>query len=127
MGGWNSARDRLIFHTVSRLDQGETHFTLYLFKNDGSKPHELLPQAMVAVFLENAHDISSYSPFFHYNGTDLSDLCEEVRDRLGIPKGARIRVDIYDKRLGIFHRKLLKSFPQDAENVYVVLKVENDQ
>ena len=82
---------------------------------------------MVAVYLENAHDISSYSPYFYYNGTDIADLCDEVRDRLGVPHGVKVRVEIYDKRIGSFHRKLLKTLPQSVENVYVMLKVENDQ
>jgi hypothetical protein len=82
---------------------------------------------MVAVYLENAHDICSYSPFFHYSGTDLADLCDEVRDRLAIPSGVKVRMDVYDKRVGIFHRKRLTVLSQEAENVYVVLKVEHDQ
>ena len=82
---------------------------------------------MVAVYLENAHDISSYSPYFHFNGTDIADLCDEVRDRLGISSGVKVGVIIYDKRIGTFHRKQLKVLPQGIENVYVALKVENDQ
>jgi hypothetical protein len=84
-------------------------------------------QAMVAVYLENARDISSYSPFFHYTGIDLAELCDEVRERLAIPKGVCVRMDVYDKRVGTFHRVKLKSLPSVAENVYVVLKVGNDQ
>jgi hypothetical protein len=82
---------------------------------------------MVAVYLENAHDISSYSPFFHYNGTDLADLCDEVRDRLAIPSGVKVRMDVYDKRVGTFYRKRLTALTNTMENVYVVLKVEHDQ
>ena len=82
---------------------------------------------MVAVYLENAHDSSSYSPYFYYNGTDVPDLCDEVRDRLGVPHGVKVRVEVYDKRVGSFRRKQLKVLSQDVENVYVVLKVENDQ
>ena len=84
-------------------------------------------QAMVAVYLENARDISSYSPFFHYTGIDLAELCDEVCERLAIPKGVCVRIDVYDKRVGTFHRVKLKSLPPVVENVYIVLKVGNDQ
>jgi hypothetical protein len=82
---------------------------------------------MVAVYLENAHDISSYTPYFHFNGIDIADLCDEVHDRLGIPSKIKVRMVVYDTRIGTFHRKELKVLPQGVENVYVVLKVENDQ
>lgn len=77
---------------------------------------------MVFIYLDNAHNVSIYRPVMTFNGAKLDDLKQELRDRLGIPE--KVNIEVYNRRLGGFNRKLLSSLPQDCTDVYVLLKVE---
>jgi hypothetical protein len=77
---------------------------------------------MVFVYLDNAHNVSLYHPAMTYNGSNIEDLKIELRDRLGIPN--KVRIEVYDRRIGGFNRKRLNDLPQNCTDVYVLLKVE---
>ena len=78
---------------------------------------------MVFVYLDNAHNVSLYHPVMIYSGNSLEELQKELRDRLGIPN--RVRMEVYNRRVGGFGRKRLSLLPQDCTDVYVLLKVED--
>jgi hypothetical protein len=77
---------------------------------------------MVFVYLDNAHNVSIYHPVMTYNGVAMDELKQALRDRLGIPD--KVVIEVYDRRVGGVHRKLLSALPQDCTDVYVLLKVE---
>jgi hypothetical protein len=82
---------------------------------------------MISVYLENALHVSSYNCVFRFQGGTLEDLIEEVKDYLSVPAGRNVRCEVYNRRLGSFKRALMKTLPHDCEEVYVMLKVEDDQ
>jgi hypothetical protein len=82
---------------------------------------------MISVYLENALDVSSYNHVFRFRGGTLDDLVQEVKDYLSVPAGHSVRCEVYNRRLGSLKRSLLKTLPHDCEEVYVMLKVEDDQ
>lgn len=77
------------------------------------------------VYIENAHNISSYTPIFNYNGDSIDELVNEVKNYLQIPDKSKINVTIYDKRFGYISRHLLTSLSKDYEDVYIKLRVED--
>ncbi len=79
---------------------------------------------MVFVYVENAHNLSLYTPVLTYYGANLDELKTKLRTALSLPP--RIRVEVYDRRLGAMQRKLLKALPQNLTDVYVLLKVEDE-
>ena len=81
---------------------------------------------MVFVYLENAHDISIYSPIMNYAGTSLHEMKVLILDFLKV-KNNKINLEFFDKRQGVFQRKRLSSLPEDLTDVYVMLKVESIQ
>ena len=75
------------------------------------------------VYLENAHDISFYSPFMNFQGDSVSELIDELYTRLKISDKAKVRFEVYDRRHGCTIRKrLLSTIPEDVMDVYVMLK-----
>jgi len=77
---------------------------------------------MVLVYVENAHNLPMYQYVLSYNGTDLLELKNTLRNNLDL--GPKICVEVYDRRLGMMHRKLLNTLPENQTTVYVILKVE---
>lgn len=79
---------------------------------------------MVFVYLENAHDISIYSPIMNYNGGSLDELSVSIIEFLKVENN-KIQIQFFDKRQGMSHRKRITSLPAQLTDVYVMLKVES--
>ena len=79
---------------------------------------------MVFVYLENAHDISIYSPIMNYNGSSLLELTGRILDYLDV-RHNKVQLQFFDKRQGGAQRKRLSSLPEYLTDVYVMLKVES--
>lgn len=94
-------------------------------KNDGAlnRIPPVSREAMVFVYLDNAHNVSLYHPVMKFDGGNLDELKKDLRDRLGIPN--KVILEVYDRRIGGFGRKRISALPHDLTDVYVVLKVEN--
>ena len=75
------------------------------------------------IYLENAHDVSFYSPFMNFQGGSVKELIEELYARLKVSDKSKVRFEIYDRRHGCTTRKrLLETIPGDVTDVYVMLK-----
>ncbi len=75
------------------------------------------------VYLENAHDISFYSPFMNFQGSTVDELIAELYVRLKVSDKSKVRFEIFDRRHGCLLRKrLLTTIPDDITDVYVMMK-----
>lgn len=75
------------------------------------------------IYLENAHDVSFYTPFMNFQGSTVGDLLEELYSRLEIKDKSKLRFEVYDRRHGCTSRKrLLDTIPEDVMDVYIMLK-----
>ena len=77
------------------------------------------------VYLENAHNISSYKPVFQYNGDNIDELIVKIKGYLEVQTDSRLRIVVYDRRFGSTSRRILTNLHNVCEDVYVVLKVED--
>jgi hypothetical protein len=84
------------------------------------------PTFKMFVYLENALDISSYSPVFQYNGKSMEELEAMVFQFLNISNKNKIRICVYTGRVGYLKRKILSSLNAAPEEVYIVLKRVED-
>ena len=74
------------------------------------------------VYIENALGISIYSPAFQYNGKSLEELEKMTQTFLNIPNNSKVRIEVYNVRLGCTRRKRLISLNTAHEDVYIMLK-----
>ena len=80
---------------------------------------------MVFVYLENALNVSIYHPILIYNGGRVDELKTEVLRYLNVRPQKKLRIEIFDRRLGCTNRKYLREIVQGITDVYVQLKLED--
>ena len=79
----------------------------------------------IFVYIENAHNISIYKPYFQYEGSSISTLIGMVKNNLQIQDKPNIKIGVYDRRFGCVSRKEVVNLENlVGTDVYIRLRVE---
>lgn len=76
----------------------------------------------VAVYLENLHDVSSYSAYFIFRGNTIEELREELIDRLGWNSEHVPTIVFYTSRSGMVRHISKPILSKHVDSVYVFMK-----